>query len=311
MKINKKISVFLILLLIFVVVIAFYTEGSNINSQKSSYSTIIAFGDSLTDNGNTYKKSLDVLPNDNTWYKGRFSNYKVWVEYLCQYSKDKNCKLLDYAYGGAYSLDGYQKVEINDKTIYKLITNYLQQVENFVGDKKQYYPDHTLYVMDIGSNDIMELKNKKLQIAKNINKAIEILISEKNAKHILVLNLPDFSKAPRYFNASNSKREEMHKKIIETNANIEKVVSKYKQQGIDIKVVDFYSLLNKLIENKKYISDKSCLDIPLKTDKLDYLLDYDQTPNCHENINKYIFFDNLHPTNSIHKKIAFLASRNF
>ncbi|MED7820301.1 MULTISPECIES: hypothetical protein, partial [unclassified Francisella] len=71
------------------------------------------------------------------------------------------------------------------------------------------------------------------------------------------------------------------------------------------------SLLNKLIENKKYISDKSCLDIPLKTDKLDYLLDYDQTPNCHENINKYIFFDNLHPTNSIHKKIAFLASRNF
>ena len=175
MKINKKIFIFLI----FVIVVTAYTVGSTINSQKDSYSIIIAFGDSLTDNGNTYKKSLEVLPNDKTWYKGRFSNYKVWVEYLCQYSKDKNCKLLDYAYGGAYSLDGYQKVEVNDKIIYKLITNYLQQVENFAGDKKQYDSDHTLYVMDIGSNDIMELKDKKLQIAKNIDEAIQILISKK------------------------------------------------------------------------------------------------------------------------------------
>ncbi|WP_145951764.1 SGNH/GDSL hydrolase family protein [Francisella uliginis] len=144
-----------------------------------------------------------------------------------------------------------------------------------------------------------------------MDKAIQILISKKNAKHILVLNLPDFSKAPRYFNASNSKRTEIYNKVVETNTNIEKVVSKYKQQCIDIKIIDFYSLLNKLIETKKYISDKPCLDIQLKTDKLDYLLDYDKTANCHKNIDKYIFFDNLHPTNSVHKKIAFLASRNF
>ncbi|QLE78653.1 SGNH/GDSL hydrolase family protein [Francisella sp. Scap27] len=276
-----------------------------------SYSNIISFGDSLSDKGNTYKKSLETIPNDNTWFNGRFSNNKVWVEYLCDYSKDRKCKLIDNAYGGAYSKNGYQDIKLNDKSIIKLITNLLQQVENFVKKDKSYNPNTTLYTMEIGANDIMDLGAAPSIIAQNIDTSLNLLIKKEKAKHIAFLNLPDFSKAPRYAKASVKKRESIHNRVIETNELTKKIIEKYKSEGIDIKIIDFHKLLNSLLKNKNLISDKPCLNIPLKTGKLDFLIDYRKTKNCESKLNKYIFFDNLHPSNIIHQKLAKLTRENF
>jgi len=56
----------------------------------SSYSSIVAFGDSLSDNGHA----------EDGYGFGIFSNGDVWVEYLAD-SNNLNCTLYDYAYGGA------------------------------------------------------------------------------------------------------------------------------------------------------------------------------------------------------------------
>lgn len=301
----------IILILLAGVGLASYSSKRVGSIVDKNIANIVVFGDSLSDNGNTYKKSLEVLPDNDTWYKGRFSDSKVWVEYLCQYSNDKNCRLIDNAYGGAYSREGYQKIDINGETILKVVTNFLQQVENFTPKDNNLNPANTLYVMDIGGNDIMDLKDSYKSIPNNIKKAIKLLIEKEQAQHIMILNLPDFSKAPRYFKSSDSEKEMVHKKIVETNKDILEIVSQYKKMGVDIKVINFYKLLNNLLDKKKYISDKPCLEVPLKTDKLNFLLEYKRRQECEKDIDKFIFFDNLHPTNMVHKKLAKLASMSF
>ncbi|AIT10105.1 hypothetical protein LO80_09050 [Candidatus Francisella endociliophora] len=311
MKNKKKLISLIILIFLAVVGVASYSSKRVDGIAGKKIANIVVFGDSLSDNGNTYKKSLEMLPDHETWYDGRFSNSKVWVEYLCQYSNDKSCKLIDNAYGGAYSKDGYQKFDINGKTVFKVVTNFLQQVENFTATNKKYNPATTLYVMDIGGNDIMDLKDDYKNIANNIKKAIDLLVKKDKAQHFIILNLPDFSKAPRYFKSSDFKRKKVHEKVVNINKQIFGVAYSFKKQGIDIKVINFYGLLNNLLDKKKYIKDKSCLEIPIKTDKLNFLISYDKRKSCKKNESKYIFHDNLHPTNMVHKKLAKLASMSF
>lgn len=68
----------------------------------AAFNDIVAFGDSLTDNGNIYAISGGLLPDPDTYYEGRFSNGPVWVEYMAAQLK-LNGTLDDNAYGGAKS----------------------------------------------------------------------------------------------------------------------------------------------------------------------------------------------------------------
>ncbi|KAI8843387.1 GDSL-like Lipase/Acylhydrolase-domain-containing protein [Chytriomyces cf. hyalinus JEL632] len=62
----------------------------------SDIKRVVAFGDSLSDNGNLFK--LYKYPEP-PYFNGRFSDGPVWVEYLAVYLQ--NASLEDYAFGGA------------------------------------------------------------------------------------------------------------------------------------------------------------------------------------------------------------------
>ncbi len=64
------------------------------------YSSLVVFGDSLSDNGNFYQATGGALPQAADYSGGRFSNGPVAVEYLAQ---GLGVGLQDYAYGGAES----------------------------------------------------------------------------------------------------------------------------------------------------------------------------------------------------------------
>jgi phospholipase/lecithinase/hemolysin len=70
-------------------------------SSAHAYSQIVAFGDSLSDNGNVFAASKSVLgfgvPTAPYW-NGRFSNGPVAVEVMAQ---TLGLNLVDYAFGGA------------------------------------------------------------------------------------------------------------------------------------------------------------------------------------------------------------------
>lgn len=67
----------------------------------NTYSSILAFGDSLSDNGKykQYADAVNINTSDNYGF-ARYSNGPVWVEYLAGPSH-LNVSLLDLAYGGA------------------------------------------------------------------------------------------------------------------------------------------------------------------------------------------------------------------
>lgn len=62
--------------------------------------SLYVFGDSLSDDGNLYK--LTGLPPA-PYYKGRFSNGPVWVEYLPALSGLSSSPANNFAYGGAFT----------------------------------------------------------------------------------------------------------------------------------------------------------------------------------------------------------------
>lgn len=66
----------------------------------TGFSSIAAFGDSLTDNGNALYLSGGVTPQAGDYWQGRFSNGPVAVEYLANHLGLGN-RLYDFAIGGS------------------------------------------------------------------------------------------------------------------------------------------------------------------------------------------------------------------
>ncbi|CAG8780154.1 11205_t:CDS:2, partial [Dentiscutata erythropus] len=60
----------------------FRINSTSVKSRKI-FNNYIAFGNSFSDTGNSYKLTNKVWPNDVN-YKGHFSNGKVWTEYLAE-----------------------------------------------------------------------------------------------------------------------------------------------------------------------------------------------------------------------------------
>jgi phospholipase/lecithinase/hemolysin len=65
---------------------------------RAGYTTVYAFGDSLSDNGNAFAATGGTWPQPGDYHQGRFSNGPAAVEYLAQ---GLGANLVDFAYGGA------------------------------------------------------------------------------------------------------------------------------------------------------------------------------------------------------------------
>ena len=65
---------------------------------RAGYTTVYAFGDSLSDNGNLFAATGGAAPQPGDYYQGRFSNGPAAVEYLAQ---GLGATLVDFAWGGA------------------------------------------------------------------------------------------------------------------------------------------------------------------------------------------------------------------
>ena len=67
-------------------------------------SSLVVFGDSYSDHGNTYRSSHSTYPFSPAYWDGRFSNGPVWVEYLARHfglNPLKTTQLSDFTYGQA------------------------------------------------------------------------------------------------------------------------------------------------------------------------------------------------------------------
>lgn len=153
----------------------------------TSFSNIVSFGDSLTDNGSiTFGTNPD--PTDLHGFH-HYTDSAVWVELL---AGTMGSALYDVAYGGATT--GY------DNPAAGLAYTGLQwQVDNAIPPISSW--DNTLFTVWAGANDFFNGRDFS-DAAANIGTALDKL-GANGPTSILVSNLPDLGLTPGFYNDAN------------------------------------------------------------------------------------------------------------
>jgi phospholipase/lecithinase/hemolysin len=163
----------------------------------AAYTQVIAFGDSLSDNGNLYGASSNTFPPDPPYWQGRFSNGEVAVEYL---SGELGVPLYDYAYGGATSgTNNYISIAYG----FAGLPGISQEVSSYVSSLGGGTADNqALFVLWAGANDFFTYEydqptyypgGSSELISSTVSNIETGLIALENAgaRNILVPNLPE------------------------------------------------------------------------------------------------------------------------
>jgi phospholipase/lecithinase/hemolysin len=186
-KITKQFSAYLLL---------FWTIGFAPLNYAVQVDKIIAFGDSLSDNGNIYALTyaahqvtsyMPIIPMGPPYYEGRFTNGPVWVELL---AKSLQVPLIDYAYGGAWVESAWDSKQVVPFDLGMQVNFYL------VAHAADFHKDKHLFAIWIGANDYVQGREQVDYATTNaiaaIQKQLEWLIYY-GGKNFLLINVPDLS----------------------------------------------------------------------------------------------------------------------
>lgn len=253
------------------------------SADAAAYSQIIAFGDSLSDNGNLF--ALTGKPPA-PYYQGRFSNGPVAVEVMAD---SMGLSLTDYAYGGAQTGTGnVSGAALNGTGIQAQIAKYGQGL-SAAGKTAD---ASALYLVWGGPNDFFAGTNMvspttATTAAGNLKADITSLYNL-GARDFFVPLMPDLGLTPSARAANASIPGYSAIATADTvsfnsllTANIQDLVASL--DGIHIQIFDTYSLQHKGLTTAK-------------------LLGYNTTDPCVTttsvcaNPDKYLFWDGVHPT---------------
>lgn len=268
-------------------------------NQNGKINKIIAFGDSITDTQNLFNGTYWKMPNLKSFFLGRFSNGKVWLDYL---SETFNLPSYNWSTGAAAAKDFKTFIP----GIYTQVDSWTSYMDrNFA---KNYQPENTLFTMLIGANDMKSHERNPGLIINEQKMALERLIAD-GGRNILLGNLPDISRSPAVKMMDVTTRDHIQQQIVEYNKQLATLVTelqeKYKDKKVNIQLFDIYGVFNDILNNKNGSMknvEESCLDLP--TDAVDnYLIPKNLRSNCTDP-DSYVFWDLLHPTTRVHKVLA-------
>jgi phospholipase/lecithinase/hemolysin len=194
----------------------------------TKFSSIVAFGDSFTDNGNgSFKLTNGTWPADPGYFKGRFSNGPVWVENI---ASNLSIPLYDYAYGGATTdnnlVEGFTGP---NSTI--AVPGVAQQVSKFLS-KNDTRVDigSTFFIVFGGFNDVFFNPNlTAVQIAAALSGSVTRLINA-GARHFLLLNYYDASEIPYDQFADDTMKNKLTTFSVDFGKQVELLAEGYRQQ---------------------------------------------------------------------------------
>ncbi|RCI10251.1 hypothetical protein L249_8709 [Ophiocordyceps polyrhachis-furcata BCC 54312] len=264
---------------------------------KAPYSSMIVFGDSLSDNGLTYEVTNHTWPKDPAYYKGRFSNGPTWAEDV---AATLDVPLYDYARGGATTDNALVQGFTGSKSDIA-VPSLTDQVHDFLSKPR---PDlsTSLVVLLGGANDVYFNNTANPAAAAAAIGRLLIQLRDAGATHFLLPEYPDLSLAPY-----GSSLDDQHKAMLSTytkqlGADLQRVARNVSSAspGVTIKVVDLQPLFRTIESNSRALGfdrkglRQACLVGAYGEASRSLCSDPD----------RYVYFDAYHPTGKTHCLIA-------
>ena len=263
-------------------------------------STVVVFGDSLSDKGNIYEYTKHRMPAAPGYYQGRFSNGPIWPELLANqlFPKSSSTHLLDYAFGGA----GVLEMKGDSFVLSQEIDSYLLAHETT--DCSQ-----SLFVLWIGANDY--LLNPEMNdadsacVTKAILNSVQRLV-DKGAQHIMLVNLPDLGHTPLGYELELveplSQITQLHNQLLHN----EFYELQHRYPDLKWVYVDINHLFADMINHPSVYGLANTTERCFFAKPLFLKPGSQQRTKFHYNDEclGFLFFDNLHPTKEVHQVIS-------
>jgi phospholipase/lecithinase/hemolysin len=252
----------------------------------AKFNELYVFGDSLSDTGNFFKATGQP---PSPYFEGRFSNGRVWVEYLADSLKLDPNKSTNFAFGG--STTGTINTQVAG------LPGLQQQIQTYTSNYKQ-ADKNALFVIWAGANDYLAGgQTDPTKPVGNLSNAIASL-KKVGARNILVVNLPNLGALP---GTSNNPNAAAGLKTLTGlhNQGLSTALDGFKQPGLNITSLDVNGLFQDAVAGKYGFANVT--DAALTTCQLQ-----PTNPICGD-ANNFLFWDAIHPTTKAHNIIADVA----
>jgi phospholipase/lecithinase/hemolysin len=309
---------------ILIVIITLGTTGGAW-AKKNDFHKIYIFGDSLSDPGNVYaltgetsKPPYELIPS--APYKSRhhqftFSNGKTWAQEFTKkmHAKKSGNPILEspkkngnYAFGGARARPG-------SASMVPSATDQLGLyfAEHRKADKK------ALYVIQFGGNDVRDAlevfdpgpmapspQEAELIIHSAVVTTLGMIntLYQSGARHFLVVDAPNISHAPAVKLAGPGAAFVAGLLVTAYNNGLDFGLENLKMlPGVSINRLSLYSIINDVVDSPEKFGIKNtaspCLNFYVKSGS-----------KC-KKPKTYLFWDGIHPTETIHKLVGKEASK--
>ncbi len=278
------------------------------------FTTVFAFGDSLSDAGNDYYIDGGTDPVS-PYYHGHFSNGLTWVEDL---SNMLGLGTLapslkgghDFAFGGAET--GPTAIEgANPGDLLGQVAQYGLKYPQYQG---------ALYTLDIGGNDIDkaldEFRANKItintvgtvvaQAESNTVHAVETLFGL-GARNLLFYEVPDLGLTP-HFRAEGSAWQNLASGLAESfDQTVLSDLVPLERLGLKVYDLPTYSLLDTVVNNPSAFASLGVTFTNVTDPAWTGNFTSSTSGSLAAGANHYLFFDNVHPTALAHQLTADLA----
>jgi thermolabile hemolysin len=260
------------------------------------FTNIVVFGDSLSDVGNIAQAPFINTPGPYYW-NGRFSNGPVYAETLATglglpaLKRSTASGGTDFAYGGAKTTgtafpDNLFVQDIDD------------QVDQYLGTANA----STLYVVFAGANDLLQGQTNMSVPVNSLQNSINKLISA-GARKFLVVNLPPLGNTPRY-NGSQTTLTQYNTRSQQFNTALSTMLDGMQTSNPTSAFYrfDLMALFNKTLANPSAfgLTNVTRSAAPgLSPGDTSY-----DTSQIVSNPNQYLFWDEVHPTQTVHGILA-------
>jgi len=272
-----------------------------INLSVFAFSSLVIFGDSLSDTGNHPGGLLGLPP---PYYQNRISNGPVAVDVLAQslgLSAAHSGYLFSNGSGSNYAVSGANAAgnDPQDLTV---------QLQAFYSRSPARLDADALYVVMVGGNDVRDASVMKSSAAAStaVDAAVGSIrfallgLMQKGARNILVVNVPDISKIPETTQraATNPGLLARARQLsIDFNQRLElRLNSLIQTPGLHLYRFDFYSDFNDILNHSGAYgfsnTSEACFDFD----------HYAYHPQCQ--FERFVFFDSIHPTAKMHALIG-------